>query len=1184
MKRHAPAVASASVAPADGMEPACPFVSDVGVTIPAQEGRRVKRAARLRGRRIALPERRARSRRMMSGLAKLAGVVLAAVIFAGALLMVRLSQGPLSFERLKDTVARSLERQFGSDFKVTIDDASVAWESGGPNLAVSGVTIRDPKGTIVVRAPQAEIGFDPWTLGLGNPVPRDISFVGLAVALTIGPDGGVSISASGAVPAGGATAPVAEGGGAGPIQPSDTSFGPGPLLDALTSPNGPIAVLERAGVRGGHLRIDDRRRGKTTDYTDFSLGYVRPQGDAQGRLALSAKGPSGRWSVTLGVTGAPGAERTIRLDTQNLALAEVIAIAQPGAVPFTTDVAISGFLSISVAPDGGIVAVDSIVTSGSGELLIQDPDAKPIRIDGLRGEFGWDRDAHALLVRSLDLKGGGTTWALQGRVVPPGASLDHWSVSLTSSGSQLAGEGGDAPVVIDAITFEGRMPIGLGALFIDRLDMQGPGVAMQVDGATGTAAVLDGLKLNIAASQMPVRKVLAFWPHFITPEVRHYMLDNVVSGTVESFELHNQLSSASLKDALLKKPLPDEAVSIDVKVTNGVMRPAPGLVTLTGIEGKARVTGRTSRIDITRAAAAPSPGHQLLIGKARFEVADTTQKPAIARIGFDVAGGADALLEVLRTDAMRAFTIVPAEVAGVKGQVEARAKVVMPLQPVLAPKDVQVSLQGTTVGLTADNVAGKDRLEAGNLTFAQDRMGLIVKGDAKIGGVPVQIDYQHPSAAPAEVVLLASLDEAARARKGIKLPGQVTGIVDLKATIQDPGSPKSQARVELDLTKAGLVDVVPGWTKAAGKSAKSSFRMVSGDDGTSLEDFMLDAAGGVSARGALRLGEDQGLVSAKFSSLKLSAGDDMKLDIDHAGGVLRAVVRGGAFDARPLLRALMAPGESAFSNPGDVDLDLKVGAIQGLNSETLSGADLKIGLRSGGFKDFRLSGRFGSAPLSGQVARLEGGMQGIVVETGDGGSFLRFFDIYRRMLGGELLVTLTGPGPRMDGTLIVNRFVLSNEPALAKSAPLGQKADGLEAPNNVLFTKLRSGFSVGGGKLVISEATMWGQSVGGTLDGTLDFTRDQANLSGTFVPAYGLNNIFNRVPVVGPILGGGQNEGLFAVNFRISGKVSQPTLSINPLSAVAPGFLRKFFGVFNADQATGGGDALPPSRTTDTPR
>jgi hypothetical protein len=38
---------------------------------------------------------------------------------------------------------------------------------------------------------------------------------------------------------------------------------------------------------------------------------------------------------------------------------------------------------------------------------------------------------------------------------------------------------------------------------------------------------------------------------------------------------------------------------------------------------------------------------------------------------------------------------------------------------------------------------------------------------------------------------------------------------------------------------------------------------------------------------------------------------------------------------------------------------------------------------------------------------------------------------------------------------------------------------------------------------------------------------------------------------------------MFAVNYRISGPASAPTLSVNVLSAVTPGFLRKIFGAID---------------------
>jgi len=52
-------------------------------------------------------------------------------------------------------------------------------------------------------------------------------------------------------------------------------------------------------------------------------------------------------------------------------------------------------------------------------------------------------------------------------------------------------------------------------------------------------------------------------------------------------------------------------------------------------------------------------------------------------------------------------------------------------------------------------------------------------------------------------------------------------------------------------------------------------------------------------------------------------------------------------------------------------------------------------------------------------------------------------------------------------------------------------------------------------------------------------------------------------------VGGGQNEGLFGVTYEVVGPPHAPTLRINPMSAVAPGFLRKFFEFRRLEEGTG---------------
>ena len=53
--------------------------------------------------------------------------------------------------------------------------------------------------------------------------------------------------------------------------------------------------------------------------------------------------------------------------------------------------------------------------------------------------------------------------------------------------------------------------------------------------------------------------------------------------------------------------------------------------------------------------------------------------------------------------------------------------------------------------------------------------------------------------------------------------------------------------------------------------------------------------------------------------------------------------------------------------------------------------------------------------------------------------------------------------------------------------------------------------------------------------------------------------MFGQIPVLGLFLGGGSNEGLFGVTYEVVGTLGQPVLRVNPISAMAPGVLRKIF-------------------------
>jgi len=94
--------------------------------------------------------------------------------------------------------------------------------------------------------------------------------------------------------------------------------------------------------------------------------------------------------------------------------------------------------------------------------------------------------------------------------------------------------------------------------------------------------------------------------------------------------------------------------------------------------------------------------------------------------------------------------------------------------------------------------------------------------------------------------------------------------------------------------------------------------------------------------------------------------------------------------------------------------------------------------------------------------------------------------------------------------------------------------------------------------MALHDGVVRGPVLGGTIDGMIDYANDEMHLRGTLIPLYGANNLLGQLPVVGLFLGG-EKEGLVGVTYEVVGKPGTPILHVNPLSALAPGLLRKVF-------------------------
>ena len=136
--------------------------------------------------------------------------------------------------------------------------------------------------------------------------------------------------------------------------------------------------------------------------------------------------------------------------------------------------------------------------------------------------------------------------------------------------------------------------------------------------------------------------------------------------------------------------------------------------------------------------------------------------------------------------------------------------------------------------------------------------------------------------------------------------------------------------------------------------------------------------------------------------------------------------------------------------------------------------------------------------------------------------------------------------------------------------------------SGVSFSALRAEFTRQNGQLAIRDGVVKGPMIGATIEGSIDTVANQVRMSGTFVPMYGLNNMFGQIPVLGLVLGNGNNEGLIGVTYEVVGTPGQPVLRVNPISAMFPGVTRKIME-FNTGKQNNPIE-LPPNNSRLTPQ
>ena len=1080
-----------------------------------------------------------------------AGTALIAAAAVGGLAW-RLTESPLALDLLKPHIEDTLNEAFGGQVGVALGAVSV--ETGGATglrLRAANVALRDRGGRPLGTIGTAELGLDPALLLLGQVQVRRVALEAPAIRVRRTGEGLDVAAAPRQAPAGAAAATQ-------------------PTADALETLTAALdAALRFASTGAEGLQALQIRRAEL-DYADDNGGrFVLPDLDvelrraagspvtlriATGSAAARLHGLIQAWDVD-GRREIEGRIDGIRLAALGPALSkpEIAALAQQPlslafAVPFS---------------DGGITGATATLEGASFESPVDA--TRPFR-GAVR--FKLDSAARQILVEPSRIGFARGSGMLSGTL--QWGSGDEFGLRLLAERMRLDHVEGAGPLDVRSISLEGKGSFREKSLRIDRLALDSERARVSLAGTVALGERSPAVRLAGEASAADIAAAKQVWPVFVAPQARRWVIGNVDTGRLVALRFRVDAD----KDWFVRAEdremlLPKDAISVSFDF-DGARFQTVGSLPALDIEGSGTIDGNAMALVGSGSAKLPS-GRSLRLRQGRFEVPNVHPRTVEGIMTLDIESETAALAELIgRRPLDRLGQKLPFGPADVTGRALTRMRIALPLKADVLPEAVAWNGDIELSDLAISGLAEGRKLEKARVTLRLADGGLSSSGKGILDGVPANIDLQIDDLLKDEgtrsygVTML--VDEKTGERFGLALRGLVQGPMVLKTHGDMDGD--GAKHIELDLTNARIATAGLGTLKPEGRKAQASFTLQPEANGKELRDFRL-TSDGVQARGTVRLGQDGSFSSAEINEFRLGATDQSSLVMRSQNGVLNVQIAGKSFDAGRFLRALTAGGESS-GRGGAVDLGIKVDRLVGLNGEELRGASLHYAGQDGRISDLTLSGRFASGGAVGARTRTEASRREVVLVSHNAGALLRFLDIYSRIQQGGLELRMDVTGSRMAGSVSMVDFRVVDEEGLRKlvgsvGRPLRQ--DETEIGATQPFQNLRLSFVKSGDVIQIENGVASGPISGATFTGSIDRRTERVDVSGTYVPIYLLNNMFAKLPLVGPILGGRSGEGLLGVTFALRGAIDSPRLLVNPVSVAAPGVLRHLFEFATGGQA-----------------
>lgn len=1135
--------------------------------------------------------------------------VLAVLLVVAVGVYVRLAQGPVSLDFMRDTVQNRINQSLPN---MTVSIGGVVVERTGgedvPHVRLTDVDLRDLSGNLIARAPRAAIGVRENALFQGSIEPTSIELIGPRIRIMRNLEGAVALGFGDAAPEGETV--VLDSGGATPKsdQEAQPQAGQGgsakvgmgtAIIDTLSGTpragGSSISSIETIRVANAQVTFYDEANDARWEIPRAEFVFQRmPYGFTVVANAAVSNGGNGADGAGEGQPGYWTADlsASYRRDSHSFAIStrindlvpanvsdEIFALSQLARVK----VPLAGHVEMEVTDSGLITKATGEFSAAAGEVGLPDYLAEPLIVDEGSLRIDYDPVTGGVVITDLTLLVGSSRAQVKGNLLPvrnADGRLTALKIALNARNVAIDAQGSNKhPVAVDRVDFLGNAAIEEARLDIEDLVVMSGSTGIRLRGAITGGPESPGILLSGRMKDLDAALIKQLWPPIVVPKVRQWVNQNVREGRISEGEFVINLPINGMAKAKRERRWPQGSLDLSFKMDKVVSGYFKNLPPLIGASGEAKLTDNVFTLKVDGADVIVPSGAKGRLQSATMLANDILAVETMADFDIDVAADAQPLIEYLNEPALNLIRHSGLDTSKLQGDARMKVKLSFPMIKDVPKERIKVSMTAKLVNASLKDALPGIDVSDGQIDLAMEKGVLTAKGPAKIAGIPAEIDWQRGPAPEflQSAVIKTTLDGEQRRKLGIDLGTFVRGPVPVTATIANIADPQGQVDLAADLSDVEMRIQQIGWMRPAipKTSAKLSY-FSKGEQGPRVSGLEIKGRG-LSITGDMLLApKKQGLRSAR---LKLDLSDENRFNAQVATveGGLDIKVEGDSFDARPLIRGLFGnqnrdeaaqQAEEAKANAGrTVKVALNIGRVYANRGEIINGVSGSLVSRASRLEQAEISGTFLSGqPITLRMTPVEGGRE-MQINGRDGGSAIRAANLYSKVAGGQIefraLLSKDGSSVR-DGKLVLRNFEVRNEAALAELDARGKPkrdAPRRDGPRRdaLTFNKLTLPFTSDSRFICIGESNVRGPELGAIAGGLIRKSDGAIDIAGTITPAYALNAALGEIPLLGGIITGGKGQGIIGVTFAMGGTVDKPSFQMNPMSAVAPGFLRKFF-------------------------